>query len=328
MSRSSRGRFGQNPRPEWNLEHYHRKGAQEMFSESEPLPQVLDLVDQVKGLSLKEAHGGLPCIHVATGACQGEVYLHGAHVTAFQPAGQEPVLWLSGSSRFSTGQPIRGGIPICFPWFGPHASDPQAPAHGLARLHAWSLTQTQQHAHQALSLTFEADLDGWAARFEVTFAASLKVALTVTLPAQAVAARRFEAALHTYLNVADARQIVIRGLESAPFIDKVDGGQRKPASGKPIQLGEECDRVYLDTRATCLVQDPVLGRELEVSKSGSRNTVVWNPWVAKSARMPDFGDDEWTGMVCVESANVGEAAVELQPGQTHSLQAEIVSRPL
>jgi glucose-6-phosphate 1-epimerase len=138
----------------------------------------------------------------------------------------------------------------------------------------------------------------------------------------------YEEALHSYFQVADIHRVRIRGLEGTPLLDKVMGGQRLPGSDAAIEFGGETDRVYAPTRADCTILDPGMHRAIEIQKSGSQTTVVWNPWISKSAKMPDFGDDEWPGMVCVETANVGEYAVVIHPHDTHVMRVGISSRPL
>jgi glucose-6-phosphate 1-epimerase len=134
---------------------------------------------------------------------------------------------------------------------------------------------------------------------------------------------KFEAALHTYLQVSDIRGVWITGLENSGYLNKVPQPEWCAASGQPIEFTAETDRVYQGTADTVVLHDPGLQRRIEISKQGSLSTVVWNPWIDKSRRMPDFGDDEWTGMVCIETACVGEHSVVLQPGQSHRMLALI-----
>lgn len=277
----------------------------------------------VPGLSFATAADGLVKATVATGLSTGELYLQGAHVTSFVPNGKLPVLWMSRSSHFEPGKPIRGGVPICFPWFGPHASDPNASAHGPARIALWQLTDAQLLESGAIALTLRVEIDGFQVHYQVTFGQDLQLNLQVQLPNTATHPLRFEEALHSYFAVADIHRVAIEGLEQASFIDKVDGAVEQPPEGKPIHFDRECDRVYMNTTATCKVIDHVHQRCIVVSKTNSDSTVVWNPWIAKSARMADFGDDEWQGMVCVESANVGTNAILLEPGKTHELAVVI-----
>jgi glucose-6-phosphate 1-epimerase len=255
-------------------------------------------------------------IILQTPEAEAHIYKHGAHVAHFQPRGQKPVLWMSTKSWFEPGKPIRGGVPICFPWFGPKKDDPSAPGHGLARLRDWTVEHLVDH-----SLVFALALAPWEARFTVAVSAALTMTLEVrntgTKPEQ------FEEALHTYLAVGDIRQVSVTGLENTDYLDNTVGLARKNQGNEPIRFTGETDRVYLDTRATCIVNDPVWNRRLIIEKSGSDATVVWNPWIAKAKAMPDFGDDEWPGMLCIETANCKQHAVTLAPGATHKMQAVI-----
>jgi glucose-6-phosphate 1-epimerase len=280
--------------------------------------QSLGEQSKVPGLHFEAGQGGLTRAAVATPVASGEIYLHGAHVTSWQPAGHEPVLWMSRSSLFQAGKPIRGGVPICFPWFGPHASDPSAPAHGFARTALWEVVEARPTAEGGISLTLRTLIDPFSVLFTVEFGSVLRMTLSTELATGISTSHRFEDALHTYFSVSDVRNISIAGLEQVRYIDKVDGAQEKPATGAAIEFTGETDRVYLKTDSECHLHDPGRNRTIVVSKSGSLSTVIWNPWVAKSARMPDFGDHEWPEMVCIETANVGIDAIELAPGTSHS----------
>lgn len=288
-----------------------------------PAPHSLSSQFDVPGLSFEVGSGGLTKAVVRTAVASGELYLQGSHVTAWQPSGSQPVLWLSGSSYFEKGKPIRGGVPICFPWFGPHTSDPSAPAHGTARIVEWELFHAQETVDGGVELTLQTRIEPFAVSFRVEFGRALTMTLTTALPVTTTQAQRFEDALHTYLAVSDVQHVSISGLESSRFIDKMENATEKPAAGEAISFIAETDRVYLHTESACVLSDKTVGRQLVVSKAGSRSTVVWNPWVSKSARMADFGDQEWRRMVCIETANAGKDSIELLPGQSHATTAVI-----
>ncbi|HLV04120.1 D-hexose-6-phosphate mutarotase [uncultured Georgenia sp.] len=287
-----------------------------------------DLPDSV---TLAEGEGGLPVVRVATAVATGEVYLHGAHVTAWTPAGSDPVIWVSGAARFAAGEAIRGGIPICFPWFGAGREPGLAPpAHGFARITGWRLIDGVD-VDGAVTLTFrltDADVRGlpaaaawphaFTATYRVTFGRELDVALTVENTGDGEIS--FEEALHTYLAVSDARTTTVVGLDGAPYLDKVTGGPDPVTQRGEVTFTGETDRVYLSA-ADVIVRDEGAARSIGVTKEGSANTVVWNPWVDKAAAMADFGDDEWPAMVCVETANVLDDAVVLRPGERHGTTA-------
>lgn len=284
------------------------------------------------GVSLVEGRGGLPALRVNTPACTGEVYLHGAHVTEWAPAGSEQVLWLSEKSEFSAAKPIRGGVPICAPWFGPGKKGDLAPAHGWFRASAWSLASSSASG-DAVTLTFcldGADADvpegasrGVRAEYSVSFGSALGLELTVTSDD----ALDLENALHAYLAVSDITQVTVEGLDGSRYVDKAPGGRAVNAQQGALKFLRETDRVYAHEGTTSVI-DPGAGRRIVIDKEGSASTVVWNPWTTKSAAMPDFGDDEWTGMVCVEAANALAKSVRLEPGASHTMKATYSVAPL
>jgi glucose-6-phosphate 1-epimerase len=278
---------------------------------------------------------GLVRVRVETPHAEAIAYLHGAHLTHYQPRGDRPVLFTSAQSRFQRGQPIRGGVPIVFPWFGPHAVDPSAPMHGVARLTEWGLHAAAREPDGSVVLTFILDSaqvthPAWphvyAARYAVRIGPTLELTLEVFNPSEHTVT--YEEALHTYLAVEDVRMVEVRGLAGATFVDKTDGMKRKTQESEALRIAGETDRVYLGTRATCVLEDPTGGRRLHLEKWGSDATVVWNPWAAKARAMPDFGDEEWPRMLCIETASVGECAIQLPPGARHVLGARIWSEPL
>jgi glucose-6-phosphate 1-epimerase len=283
------------------------------------------------GVVLGTGRGGLPRLSVDTGICTAELYLHGAHLCRWQPRSQpHPVLWMSEASRFEAGAPIRGGVPICFPWFGPKAGDPSAPVHGVARISAWNMDGATLEADGTVNVRLSLDCGALASphvphdlrlAYELRLGRELSMALTVRNPSDAPAA--FEEALHSYLAVGDVRRVSVAGLEGAAYLDKVDGAKRKTQAEALIAIAGETDRLYLETGAAITLTDPDLGRRIRVEKTGSRSSVVWNPWVAKSRAMADFGDDEWPGMICIETANAADNAVTVPPHASHTMTATL-----
>jgi glucose-6-phosphate 1-epimerase len=274
--------------------------------------------------------GGLERARVRGAHASAELFLQGGHLTHWQPHGGAPVLFLSRRAVYAPGQAIRGGVPLVFPWFGPHVTDRSAPMHGFARSRPWRLVTSGPGADAAVVLELALDDDAatralWPATFRlrycVTVGETLGLALEVvnTSPAPFT----FEAALHTYLAVGDVTAVSIAGLEGTPYIDKVDAMARKRQGPTPLRLTGETDRVFLGTRARCVVADPALGRRLVVDKAGSATTVVWNPWSAKTAGITDLEPDDWCRMVCVETANAADDAITLAPGARHVTSATL-----
>jgi D-hexose-6-phosphate mutarotase len=284
---------------------------------------------------LETGRGGLPVLLVDGAAARAEIYLHGAHVTDWTPRGREPVLWVSSASRFTREAAIRGGVPICFPWFGAKAGHPELPSHGFARLSEWSFAGAQDDGEDVtvrLRLT-DSDAAGasaWPHRFEavytVTVGSRLSLALTVTnLDNEAVV---FEEALHTYLDVRDIRATEVTGLEGTAFYDRLAGSGVVPGEPGPVRFTALTDRIYVDTTAPTEVRDVETGTAVLISKDGSGTTVVWNPWADNARTLSDLGDDEWTRMVCVEVSNVRESVVRLAPGESHTMTASLELPPV
>lgn len=284
-------------------------------------------LDLPEGVRLEEGPGGLRRVVVATPIASAVVYLHGAHVTSWVPAGHRDVLWVSQRSAFAPGAPIRGGVPVCYPWFGPHPSDGAAPLHGFARTATWDLESAEVVDGRA-GLTFTLDTAGIPGvmahdpallRYRVSVGAELGLALQVTneSPVPLVV----EEAFHTYLAVGDIGRVSVRGLESVASLDRLTG-ERLPATGGAVRLSGETDRL-LAQPGVIRVDDPAGDRSVTVWAGNSANAVVWNPGPDKAAAMPDFGDDEWTGMLCVETCNVGDGRITVAPGTTHTMIATL-----
>jgi len=271
-------------------------------------------------VKIDEGRSSLPRVSVTSELASAEIYFHGAHLTAFQPRGAKPVLFMSKESNFDPAKPIRGGVPVIFPWFGPKAGAPESPAHGFARIRHWDLESCTVQADRAVRVVFSLAVDAATLRMTFTIAHSLEMEMEVRA---AAAPLTFEEALHTYFVVGDVRQVGVDGLQGVEYIDKVDGFKRKTQSAEPIRITGETDRVYLNTLSPCVIRDPVLGRSITVEKECSGTTVVWNPWIAKAKAMADFGDEEWPQMICVETANVGEGAIRLEAAQTHRMKTRI-----
>ena len=287
------------------------------------------------GVKFEAGEGGFVRAVMTAGGATAHVYLHGAHVTHFQPAGQEPVIFMSKASRFEAGKAIRGGVPICFPWFGPKADDPKAAMHGFARDRNWKFKTVEKAPDGSIIVTLVLK---WSPRTlelspyhcSTTFTVMLhgdgqRLSMELTTknlePADGKSFT-IEAALHTYLVIGDIHQTKVEGLGGVEYIDKVDNFTRKKQDGA-ISFTGETDRVYLNTTATCEAIDPAMKRRIRIEKSGSNTTVVWNPWINKSKAMADFGDDEWPGMMCIETANAADNAVTIAPKKSHVMKAVI-----
>lgn len=257
-----------------------------------------------------------------------EIYLHGAQITSWVPPEHAPVLWLSAASVFADDVAIRGGVPICFPWFGGGPRGDQRPSHGYARLREWELTRaadTPDGVEIELVLPHAAGDLPLAATYRITVGTSLVLSLEVRNTSGEPVA--YEEALHTYLAVSDIAAVGVEGLAGEAYLDRLGGPDPIVQEEQVVRVADELDRIYVGTPATVVVDDPQLRRRLVVSKTGSQNTVVWNPWTEKARAMADFGDEEYRTMLCVETANVRTGAVVVGPGESHTMTATIAAQP-
>jgi glucose-6-phosphate 1-epimerase len=283
---------------------------------------IKNLVQVVAG------QGNLPKIHISSPAAEADIYLHGAHITSWRPAGSEEVIFLSKKSHWEEGRAIRGGIPVCFPWFRAKADDPHAPAHGFARIKTWQLVSiTQEQDSIVVSLQTESDDESkrwWPHEFQllhrITVGAELRSELIVTNTDSTPL--RFEEALHTYYNVGDAAKVRIAGLDGVDFFDNTDANRGKTQSGD-IVFARPFDNVYVNAPGAVELNDPSLQRRIHIKKENSFTTVVWNPWIEGAKAMSDLGDDEWRQMACVEASNILDSAVTLAPGEKHTMTASV-----
>jgi D-hexose-6-phosphate mutarotase len=290
------------------------------------LNQRFSLADQ---LTFVAGPGDLPTARIHNEHARAEICLLGAHVLSFQPHNEEPVLWLSEESNFAVGKPIRGGIPVCWPWFAAHPTDSSKPSHGFVRTALWSVlaTRTLDGGETRIELGIDSSADTlalWPHRFTLQLAATVGKTLTVELISRNPGNVDFTytGALHSYFTVSDAAGIAIHGLADVDYLDKTESFARKTQRG-PIQITQPTDRIYLDTDAECVIEDSGLGRRIHIGKENSHTTVVWNPWIAGAARLPDFGDDEYRGMVCVETARAAEDIATVLAGGEDRLTARI-----
>ena len=279
----------------------------------------------IPGVLFFDEHEGLVRANISTPAARATVYLQGAHIAAWQPTGQKPVLFLSSKSEFVAGKPIRGGVPISFPWFANRHDGKGGPAHGFARIQEWTLAFAAISGED-LHLTFtlgptqlsrDLGFDHFRVAFQVTIGRSLTMQLAVANDAEAPLV--FEEALHTYFAVSDVREVTVSGLEPTGFVDKTDNMTEKPAANAPLTFASATDRVYADTAATCVIHDKPGGRDITVAKTNSNTTVVFNPW----KDLADMGRDEWPKMLCVETVNAAGNAITLRPGESHTMEAHL-----
>lgn len=268
----------------------------------------------------------------------------GAQIIGYQVDGQQPLIWRNEAAVFKQGKPVRGGIPVCWPWFGNLERNPDsvqamrqssepAKAHGEVRALNWELLGAGEDGDALLvELVLpeaEGRLPGWPHNVALKLSIRLDQALNVSLVSFNASGETvtFSQALHTYFAVSDVRQIRIQGLDGLSYIETLEGWEKRQQSGDLTFTGET-DRIYLDTPNLLGIVDPQWQRRVLIQTSGSNSAVLWNPWIEKTQRFTDMAADGWQGMVCVETANVLGDVVTLAPDEMHVMSVSIWSEAL
>ena len=278
--------------------------------------------------------GDMPMVTVSNALGEASIALQGAHVLGFQAKGERPLIWMSDAASHAPGKSLRGGVPSCWPWFGPHSNDATLPGHGPARTVDWKPVASGALSDGRSKISFEMiENDKTRAlcphplrvQLHVTVGRSLLLEIETTNLGESPFT--LGQALHTYFLVGDVRQAHVDGLDGCDYIDKMDNSVRKTQHG-PVTISEETDRIYLRTGARAEIVDPAMSRKIVIQSSGSASMVVWNPWEATANKMGDLGPDGYLHMLCVETVNAADDVVELAAGATHSMSAEYSGEPL
>jgi D-hexose-6-phosphate mutarotase len=277
-------------------------------------------------VSFSESGPGLPVADIHTLHASARVALQGAQVLAWQPTGQQPVIWVSKAAVYEPGKGVRGGVPVCWPWFGGRDG---LPAHGFVRTRLWEVRETTLDAAGQVVLRLGmADDASTRALWDFAFDLELVVTVGQTLRMALVtrntgtAAFTITDALHTYFCVGDIAQTTVQGLDGCAYLDKVQNSAQLRQAGA-VGFTGETDRIYTDTTADCLIDDKAWGRSIRVAKQGSTSTVVWNPWSEREKAFADMAAGEYKDMLCVETCNAGPDQVTLAAGGLHTLSAMI-----
>lgn len=278
------------------------------------------------GIHFEANADGIVVVDIENAAAHARLGLQGAHLMTWAPrTQQEPVIWLSSAAKVARGKSIRGGVPVCWPWFGPHATQTGFPAHGFARTVPWELVDVQVPTPPTTRLIFSLPMTSIPrAQWPHATALELRMDIGAALVCELITRNQSDApivigdALHTYFAVGDVRTIEVRGLDGITYMDKVGTAANRQQAGA-ITVAGEVDRIYLGTSGECTIEDPTWQRRIRIAKRGSNTTVVWNPWSEKAAKMGDLGEQGYLGMVCVESANAADDVVTIPPGGEHRL---------
>lgn len=286
------------------------------------------------GVEFVEGQGGLPLAVVKSPSATAQIYLHGAHLAGYEFAGQPPLLFVSSRSLFAPDQPIRGGVPIIFPWFAARNGADRSQMHGFLRTMRWNVCEvTRREDDVAIILTIQstpATREIWNCDFAASYAVSVGSTLKMELAVRNLSSEAFtfENGLHTYFAVSDINDISVSGLRGHYYRDRSVSEEWQLDSADVITFARRTDRLYRDARGPCIIRDPGLKREIVIAKGDSATTVVWNPYQVREGEFADLDQEDCRRFVCVESCNARENAFTLQAGQTHSLRVMIGTRAL
>lgn len=286
----------------------------------------------------------LNCWRIRHGQAELLVAQQGAHILSYQLAGQPPLIWLNDEAVFKTGKSIRAGVPVCWPWFGNFARNPQsvqamhtsneAPsAHGFVRAMDWELGGIEAEG-ESLKVEFllpypEGGFPGWPHQVDLTLSIRLDEQLHIQLTSHNRGAETvsISQALHSYFAVSDVREVHVEGVDGLSYIETLEDWKTKQQSGD-LRFTGETDRIYLDAPPQLSIVDLAWERRIVLTSTGSRTAVIWNPWIDRAAAFSDMADDGWQRMLCIETANVMGDVVTLAAGASHTLGVSIGSKPL
>lgn len=268
-----------------------------------------------------EGEDGLPFIHISNDKASALISVYAGQVLAYQPRGvQNDLLFLSKRAYYQAGKAIKGGIPICWPWFGPDPEGLGRSAHGFVRNRMWDVIESSAtpdgNIRIVLGLTSTGETQSiwprsFVLRLEITVGNTLNLELvTRNSGSQACTITQ---AFHTYFSIGDIHHTHVSGLENTRYIDKVDDNLEKNQTGV-ITIGAEVDRIYQSVGSTLTIHDTAHKRRIHITSKGNRTAVVWNPWVKISAEMADLEDDDYLRFICVETTNAATDRVHIQPG--------------
>ena len=297
-------------------------------------PDINDLnksfsIDSNQHLNFEMGDGGIPLVEIENEFATAVISLQGAHVLSWVPKGEADVIWLSTDATFAMGKSVRGGIPLCWPWFGAHESNTNFPAHGFARTVLWTVKQTQVLDNGEIQILFQLNTstldETLQAMWPLATLAVYKITVGQTLTLELITTNKSDEpltlgqALHTYFNVSDIEQTTVSGLEGKDYLDKTTGFERKTQDGN-ITIKQEVDRIYLQTANDVVIDDVKRKIKIKIEKKGSLSTVVWNPWQEVANTMGDLGTEGYRHMLCVESANAADDVMTIAPGESHTLR--------
>ncbi len=295
----------------------------------EQLKQKFEFQNGNNAIQIKAGAGGIPVIEISNQQARATVSLQGAHLLSWIPEGEGEVIWLSEDAVFAKGKSVRGGIPICWPWFGAHDTNSTYPAHGFARTALWEVTNTQSLPSGETQISFKLKTQKLDENIHQMWPQSTTVEYIITVGKTLILelttfnnseqSITIGQALHTYFNVDDVSRTTVHGLEGKNYLDKPDNFKSKTQIGS-ITINDEVDRIYLQTADDIIIDDTK--RKIRIKKQGSDSTIVWNPWKSIAEKMGDLGEKGYLKMLCVESANAAEDTITIAAGGHHKLRVK------
>ena len=276
-------------------------------------------------ISFKQFSNGFEYLEIKNEVAKAKIALQGAHIFEYSKIGEKPLLWLSEASEFKLGTAIRGGVPLCWPWFGMNKIDTNMPQHGFARTMIWKLlgfSENDECSELTLLLSSSKEtLLLWPYKFELSYKIKIANELTLELLTKNcdISAFTITQALHTYFNISNISDVYVSGLENKPYFDSLK--QKSFMQEGRISFNKEVDRVYQDVNNPISLID--IDRTCTITNNGSSSVIVWSPWFEKSTKMSGMKPNSYKSMLCIESANALDDFKTIEPNGTHGLKTTI-----
>jgi len=289
------------------------------------LNQQFSIEDQ---LQFSQEVDGFIMVDISNQYAKARVSTYGGQIISFVANDTtEDLLFLSDKVVYEDGKAIRGGTPICWPWFGDDISGYGRPSHGFVRNQPWAVIASQSLSDGRTSITLGlSDSEGsrtvWPYNFKLELEVIVGQTLEVKLTTTNTGSREFtiSQALHTYFNVSDVDNISVSGLDGKNYLDKLEGFKSKVQTGD-VTLSEETDRVFQDSLEEVVMNDSGFSRTIKIASSGSKTTVIWNPWSTSVTKIADLNESSYRNFVCVETVNAADDMVTIASGKSHTITA-------
>lgn len=274
-------------------------------------------------------NGGLPMIQIKTTKAKALISIHAGQVLSYQPAGEsEEVMFLSAKAYYQDGKAIKGGAPICWPWFGADPEGKGRPGHGFVRNRGWNVVATEVLSNGDIKVTVGLDDTPetqaiWPHSFSLRQEIIIGDSLNLSLITRNTGKEKFSItqAFHTYFKVGDITRAKVLGLAGCDYLDKTGGGSVQKHQTGDVIIDAEVDRIYLNVGNTLTIDDSVLNRRIQITSQGSKTAVVWNPWEKIAKDMADLEDADYQRLLCVETTNAATDVAEVAPGRECRLVA-------